>query len=44
MDKSFALTQELAGDELLYLLCENPQRDFDSKHLEALRLLAPLSS
>lgn len=40
MDKSFALTQELAGDELLYLLCEDPQRDLESKHLDALRLLA----
>ena len=44
MDKSFALTQELAGDELLYLLCENPQRDLDSKQLETLRLLAPARS
>ena len=41
MDTSFALTQELAGDELLYLLCENPQRDFEAKHLNELRLLAP---
>ena len=41
MDKAFALTQELAGDELLYLLCENPQREFESKHLEALKLLSP---
>ena len=40
MEKSFALTQELAGDELLYLLCEDPQRDLESKHLDALRLLA----
>ena len=39
MDKAFALTQVLAGDELLYLLCENPQRDLESKHLDALRLL-----
>ncbi|UPQ98189.1 armadillo-like helical domain-containing protein [Chloropicon primus] len=39
MEKSFALTQELAGDELMYLLCENPQRDLESKHLDALRLL-----